>query len=358
MSIALADLPAEVLIDILSDACTDSGLTGCSLTSVSRDFRALCLWSGVDIQCAAVYGLERMRKFLVMIERRDRDARRVKHLFLTDRVSVDDGFLPSDSCFDMERLTTDLDKLPACWLNRILHAISPYHLKTLTILMPCALLTTVTAPSIFSIPFPSLSELTLHVSVGPCFFDDFSAISSLKRLHIAAFRELPGDIGSSISKVAPTLTHLRISGVTNPLWYGNLPEVLREYVPEEPSPPSPVISKPPSAFPIPSPLDTSLPGSLPPSLHDVIIGFAPFYQLAVRNFERRKIAYFQTAKELKRIMPPDEPNTTREKRLVVLDPPPVTEEDERDDVLRERYKLIRMEWEERILGDEGCWKVA
>ncbi|CAL1698775.1 unnamed protein product [Somion occarium] len=196
MPIALADLPAEVLIDILSDACTDSGLTGCSLTLVSRDFRALCFRSGIDIQCAAVYGLKRMH-----------------------RISADDGSLLSDSSFAMERATTNPDEFPASRLNRILRAISPYHLKTLTIITPHTFLATSTSPSIFTFPFPSLSELTLYACIAPSFFDHSPATPSLKLFHIAAFKQLPNDIGSSISKVPPNLTHLRISEK-------NLPHIL------------------------------------------------------------------------------------------------------------------------------------
>lgn len=279
--------------------------------------------------------------------------------FFTDRISADDGSLLSDSSFAMERATTNPDEFPASRLNRILRAISPYHLKTLTIITPHTFLATSTSPSIFTFPFPSLSELTLYACIAPSFFDHSPATPSLKLFHIAAFKQLPNDIGSSISKVPPNLTHLRISEVTNRLLYGNLPEVLRDYVPEESSTYSPVIPKPlDDALPSTSPSDTLPRGRLPPRLHNVVIGFAPLYRLSGGNSASRMIAHFQTVEELKRIMPPDEPNSTKGNKLVILDPPPVAEEYERDGVMRERYKLIRTEWEERIPGEEGCWKVA
>ena len=84
----LANIPEDVLIPILSGAChTDGGQTGCALSLVSRAVRAFCLETGVDITSASVCGEEKLKRFLVMLRRRQPESRRVLSLFLFPTVN-------------------------------------------------------------------------------------------------------------------------------------------------------------------------------------------------------------------------------------------------------------------------------
>lgn len=77
-----------VLLRIFSYACTDYGQTGCSLLLVCKLFNSLCNDSGIDIQCAAVCGLDKLRLFFDNLARRPAYSRAVDSLFLTYRDSA------------------------------------------------------------------------------------------------------------------------------------------------------------------------------------------------------------------------------------------------------------------------------
>lgn len=305
MPITFADLPSELVIHIFSDACTDSGFTGCSLSLVSKDFRALCLYNGVDVQCAALYGFQRMAKFVDMLKKRDKSARKVTHLFITDcRASVLQ--LPvGDSAFPKLTFNEHESLLARQTLECLLQTISSNHLRTFAIYIPRYTLSTSTSHSIFSRPFPSLTELSLYAGLNRPFFEDFRPTPSLKRLNIASYTVLPADVGVGVSRIAPNLTHLRVSLRTPRSYFSNIRDVIKNYV-EDFSPPTPLLTGPPCNFPtnpsgdIPPSLNV---GELPRTVNTFIIAFNPLYKAAVGNMARRNIQYYTDVEWVKQAAP-------------------------------------------------------
>lgn len=80
----LLTLPFEILVKILSHACTDDGATGRVLTRVCKPVRALCLSTSVDIQSVGVDGVRKMDGFLEVLKGREEGTRRVKALRLEE----------------------------------------------------------------------------------------------------------------------------------------------------------------------------------------------------------------------------------------------------------------------------------
>lgn len=76
-------IPPELLSDILSYACTDTGETGCALGLTCKTFRDLCLDTGIDLQFVSICGAARLAKFLEMLRRRDEQKRKVFSLFMS-----------------------------------------------------------------------------------------------------------------------------------------------------------------------------------------------------------------------------------------------------------------------------------
>ncbi|KAK7685414.1 hypothetical protein QCA50_011277 [Cerrena zonata] len=353
MTITFADLPSELLIAILSEACTDSGYTGCSLSLVSKDFRTLCLYSGVDIQCVALYGFQRMANFADMLKTRDKGARKVMHLFITDRDSV-------DNLLSSLTLNENDDSFARRTLENILRTISPHHLRTLTIHIPHCILSTPAGHPIFSYPFPSLTELSLYAGLNRQFFDNFLPSPSLKRLNIASYITLPEDIGASVCRIAPNLTHLRISLRTHRAYFSNIREVIKNYI-EDVSPPTPLLSKPPIDF-LASPAgDNPLPlsmGELPPSVHTFIVAFNPLCKAAVGSLASRNMnmQHHTDVAWVKRAIPSHPAWYGPGKCLLVQDQPSVIDLDEPEGVSLSTSGTMYSEWKERIQGNAGCWK--
>lgn len=79
--------PEDVLLHILSFACTDGGQTGHSLVLVSKYIRTFCVNTGVDIQCMSVCGPRNMARFLRTLFARESRSRKVKALHLSYRES-------------------------------------------------------------------------------------------------------------------------------------------------------------------------------------------------------------------------------------------------------------------------------
>ena len=359
MATSFADLPSELLIYILSEACSDSGLTGCSLNLVSRGIRDLCLYTGVDIQCIALYGYHKMARFTEMLMTRDETARKVKHLFISDLPSQDDV---ADNLASMLSMGNHESPSGRGTLESLLQIIPPHYLQTLTIHIPRGPLSTPTH-SIFSRQFHSLTELSLHAGLTRQFFEDFLPIPSLERLNIATYTVLPDDIGAAVTRIAPNLTHLRISLRTSRSYFSNIRDVIRNYV-QDGSPPTPVLSKPrltplTSANSTGSSSSSSFTGMLPASLRTFIVTFNPIHKTGGRGLASRNMQYYEDIAWVKRSIPSTGSASSTwygdGKQFIISDPPENVAEVE-NLILTPSLKVMYEEWEERIFDGEGCWK--
>ncbi|CAL1698749.1 unnamed protein product [Somion occarium] len=367
MPTTIASLPAELLLDIFAIACTDTGYTGCCLTAVSQRFRALCTGSGVDIENVVVNGVEKMEGFLAVLERREKRARRVKNLLLTDRVGIEDTGAGGNHCVastSSETCTTS----PVLLLDQILRSVSEHDLRILTIHLPHYRLAIPTSPSVFSTPFPSLTDLTLYAALDFRFFEAFYPCPSLKRLHIAAHNQLPKDFGGSINRIAPHLTHLRLSAVRSLSTSGNLPEVLRAYSNPVDTIHNATINAKDNRLvdSIANTNNDAIPinHELPSSVHTLIIGFITFFQSCVaRRLGREQINYLQTTQALRQLAdssnhkPPVSIANAGGRKLVVCPTPAIRSQGDIEEDARECYTRLRMEWEERVAGREAGWDV-
>ncbi|CAL1698781.1 unnamed protein product [Somion occarium] len=329
----LIHLPAELLLDIFALACNDARYTGCSLVAVSQHFRALCLNSGVDIRNVAVHGVDNMKKFVTMLEGRGRPSRRIKHLFLTDRAHS--GGVHEVTATPAAIFTNNA----AAFAGRILRIISPHDLCTLSIVLPRQRLATPASPSILTYPFTSLTDLTLHGALDPPFFDACHPFPGLRRLHIAAYHQLPEDLGSVISKMVPNLSHFKLTGIGGLSLSGNLLEVLQAYTNVDDSNEASVIVQ-----------------KLPPSIHTVIIGFATLLQsAAIRSAGRQQISYLQMAQSINQLAEEHDLRSTDGRRLIVWPPPAMRSESDLQEVAQESYDKLRIEWEDGVAGRDTGW---
>ena len=204
--------PIEILGLIFTLACVDDGYTGRSLSLVSKHIRTVSRRHA--FQSVALYGSHQLSAFATLLERVDPDHRRVRNLYLADRRRVWMEYKPGQdrATWLRERITEDFHvtdparEYSSDAILRIFRCIAP-TLRTLTLLLfdrydEMAL----------AMPFPALRELTIYGSLldhrGNA---EVPQCSALKRLHIVQDFSLRKSVPRAVSRVAPSLTHLRIS---------------------------------------------------------------------------------------------------------------------------------------------------
>ncbi|KAM5541399.1 hypothetical protein V8D89_004953 [Ganoderma adspersum] len=217
----MEDCSNEILGRIFTEACTDDGLTGRSLSLVSRRIR--CASRRYALRSVALYGNHQLSAFASLLDQVDDDPRQVCHLYLTDRRRVQTAEYPPGQAGEqwlqehIEGLSTN--DIPPMYfpstILRILTALGP-TLQTLALL----LFHHYDEP-IFSdaLHVPELRDLTIHSStlvrttrLGPP--PAPPKCPSLQRLHIIQDFPLghaPAQVVSGLSP--PLLTHLRPSRV-------------------------------------------------------------------------------------------------------------------------------------------------
>ncbi|KAM5541410.1 hypothetical protein V8D89_004964 [Ganoderma adspersum] len=211
--------PNEILNLISAEACTDDGLTGRSLSSVSRRIRDTS--RRYAFQSIALYGTHQLSSFASVLEKADPESRAVRHLYLTDRRRIwmeclpDQGAdrdLPQEICVHDANPPLEYSSSP---ILRILKTVAP-TVQTLTLLLFDRY---DEQPLSDAISFPRLRELTVHGSSLTHTTWHGSSLTytpselpqclSLRRLHVIF--ALGRSWTTAVSRLAPHLTHLRIS---------------------------------------------------------------------------------------------------------------------------------------------------
>ncbi|KAI0701123.1 hypothetical protein C8T65DRAFT_741820 [Cerioporus squamosus] len=204
--------PNEVLGLIFTLACVDDGYTGRTLSLVSKHVRDTS--RRYTFQSIALYGSCQLSAFAALLERVEPQHRRVRNLYLADRRRVWMEYKPGQdrASWLRERLTEDFHvtdparEYSSDAILRILRCIAP-TLRTLAIFLfdrydEMAL----------TMPFPALQELTIYGSLlnhhGNA---EIPQCGALRRLHIVQDFSLRKSVPRAVSRVAPSLTHLRIS---------------------------------------------------------------------------------------------------------------------------------------------------
>lgn len=228
-TVAVQTAPPELLAEIFSHACTDTGYTGYSLNLVCKTFHEICLDTSLDIQSAAVCGARKMALFLEMLNRRAKTKRNVVSLFLTYR-ERDEKVDESDSYSSVRgesihhfiisivhRLKLDLEVREVAvvkLMTSILETVSSKHLQVLH-----ADYRWIRVPSSSANPvvLPGLIELSLSGQVFAHSLLDMYIARGLQKLCVRgpmlicrnADEGRSESVGDMLARDCPLLTHLR-----------------------------------------------------------------------------------------------------------------------------------------------------
>lgn len=217
-SCAMERLPPEICTRIFSYACVDTGVTGRSLSQVSRYIRDTS--QSTKLQSIAIRRSGQISSFLSLLRSTPEHLRRVRYLHVWN---IDaEGRLANHS-YDCElwsrtekEITKEADD-DSHDVQEILHLLAG-HLKILNLAFNYSHSTdTKTERPLLSMPrltelmadfryvFRSQDERERHDTVIEC--------PSLRRLHLTGARQFYGSyLYDCISKLAPSLSHLRFSG--------------------------------------------------------------------------------------------------------------------------------------------------
>ena len=330
-------VPTELLVEIFALACTDNGHTGRSLSLVSAYFHDVV--QPVQLQSISVVGLRQMIGFLKLLESKPR---RVNHLLIADRIED----LPPFA----ERLQDQNSRIQEVRISRAAYVrkITQYYISILLLVAPHLhtfaiflhfhdlVRVGVDYPGLIPVTLPCLKELTVHGKVSKQSFATSFQAPHLERLHIAKYVSLPEDVPSTLSHIAPNLTHLRISGVSAWIPNGNLLDALRSVA--NPS----FSSDSQHLYPgLPIPQFSS-------KLQKVIIGQRVSYVSGTRS---NPAYHSHTVEGLERLG-----MMCTDGRLVVLQIPPYVNAPGYWDANRSgKLQQTEKDWLERINGGEGCW---
>ncbi|KAJ3478773.1 hypothetical protein NLI96_g9532 [Meripilus lineatus] len=314
--------PPEICLEIFGFACTDDGYTGRSLSLVSTFFHDTS--QPVQLQSVAVYGANQMHAFAFFLRSRPPHLRKVRHLFITDRERVEH---PQEH-IDEEDADEFFDNMHF-FLTSILADISP---TLQTLMLNFCVNYFITEVPLLPVELPALTELTVHGGPIEESFLRSSQAKSLKRLHIASHCQLPSNLSSCLSYIAPSLTHLRISGVYGSGDCGDLQEMLHTA--------TSIWSK--RAHP------DGEDQSWIAGLCKVIIGRSPPWSGA---------DYKETTRVLTRLY---ENDTSGRLAVLKIPPRPFGQRAQRgiDFDSDGMFFIARRHWLQRIIGGEGCWGIG
>ena len=311
--------PVEIIDQIFALACVDEGRTSHALSLVSKHFHDIA--SPYRFQALSIHFIEDLVRILDVVSRRPPHMRRVKHLYLNIVIC---GWIPS-------KATTRIIQLLSL-LSADLQTLSLFTLEHWVLIIPTEL--------------PALRELTLFAHINPPAFVGSLQAPRLERLHIAYYDSLPEGFAECISRIAPKLTHLRISNVSQDRQHGNgdLLNAIASFNPGS-------SLEPKYTFPIrdtPS-RKAEYPYKFPPSLQKCIIA-----QAATRTikYDSVQCLYTYLASQLERLGAED---TSGKLHILKLAPYKRATLYWDSSHYSDQWPEMRKEWEERIDGGDGCW---
>lgn len=213
-------IPSEIWTYIFSHACTDTGFTGLSLSLVSRFFHEAV--QPVKLQSVALFGAQSIVSFDSSVLTLPASLRRVRYLLISFRS------LPRPSAFDSAKpdrnKQREAEKVMIGAIQRIIEAVAE-GVEILELYIPSQTFENddryiYLQRPIPLIPFPRLTDLTtnnypLQRSHGPFRTPDPPLYPKLRRWHLTEEWSPVkyGEMIDYISKLAPYLALLRISGV-------------------------------------------------------------------------------------------------------------------------------------------------
>ena len=299
----MENLPSELWTSIFALACTDGGLTGCAISLVSRYFRLAVL--PVQLHSVALVSTKQTTKFADIVEAKAPEECRVRHLFIS---RLGEG--------GTSRVPAYAHSAVSECLYRILRAVSS-TLETLTSTLTQGHLS---HDKILSITFPRLTELTVH---GYVLYPDAEAEAGLKGsfptlrfLHILSSCD---SVALHIRR-APLLTNLRLSSVAT--MGSELRRALLDFLSGEDH-------------------ATTSPLAFPPTLQRIIV--ERHHNRLARYMTHGNPSAFNSATRHAL------ENADKGRKLLIID------DDRRGDGSSFPSHNVRRDWEDRVLGGQGCW---
>ncbi|TCD66086.1 hypothetical protein EIP91_001844 [Steccherinum ochraceum] len=311
--------PVEIVAHIFSLACTDDDSTSRSLSLVSRGFRAVS--EPLQFRCLAISSYDKLKGITQHLSAKPPHLRQVKHLFIDVHPQGNSrrgSGVSSTVALVVELLNIVAPDLQSCTLCTQEHwsALLPLHL-------------------------PALTELTLYTHLSAQSFTQSLQAPKLKFLHIACYSSFPSKLADCFTRIAPDLTHLRISGVSQDRDNGDLLEAVASLSPGSEAEPD-VHSDPPATHNMSA-------CAFPASLRTLVVA-----QAATRaiRFDSVYCLYTYLASQLERLGAEDTSG-----RLHVLKLAPYKRATMYWDFLAydEQVLELREQWRSRLEGGCGCW---
>lgn len=310
------NLPIETWTTIFEFACTDGGRTGCALSETCTYFHTAV--RPVQLRSVALIGLHKIHLFLAALTQRTPEHRRVQHLFLANAPA---GGRPAPPA----RRESN-----AALLAQLYAQLAP-GLRTLTTVLPDP--HGGGAGSVLAHAFPALEELTLPGTLAPPAVLRVPPLPRLRRLHVLS----SADTAMPLARAAGALTHVRVSGVwtMSDALFAALERFVRDsnraggvrgggvQTGEDVE-------------------DESLP-VFDPEIEKIIIvldGGMLRYGNGHRHFRRGPLARLQ--------------QDDKRGKIVVVDTPLKLHLRAH---LESQWRQEREDWEDRIIGREGCWSI-
>ena len=196
-------VPPEICTEICAFACLDSGHTGRSLSLVSKFVHEAS--QPTKLQSISLHGQSQITAFASLLQRTPSHLCRVKYLF----ISQHDPYPLRGGSWDLRCVdfVTEREKRLISAIQSILKDVSE-AVEILEVACLCHFDSKFDATHPISLP--RLKELTTHYGFaleqtifGPC--------HQLRRMHIVQPHR--SDLFGGIRNIAPSLTHLRFSGL-------------------------------------------------------------------------------------------------------------------------------------------------
>lgn len=321
--------PPEICQTIFSFICTDGGYTGRTLSLVSKYIHSASL--PIKLQTVSIKGTHQMKGFAAYLESLDPNHRRVRHLFITDLPST----RPTRQSLSFEnsqwRLVVPSNKDKEDARSQAIRRIIELTAQSIVSLSICIAQCEHT-PVLLPYHLPRLTELTTLLCISSpqiavLSLESLKCHRRLRRWNIKGLRVESSYLSGIIARVAPALTHLRLSGVTRHDW--SLEAALSlQWSPED------LVALAQIGTPL-SEMDFTV--KLPSTIREVYLEPVHDFWSRMRNVE-------PTYQALTRMVSQVHVHRVHVENLCA-----------RANDWQEVAGVAEKEWRERFLGQRGCW---
>ncbi|KAG5642017.1 hypothetical protein DXG03_003789 [Asterophora parasitica] len=295
--------PPEIHSYICELACLDDGRTVGALSFVSRYFREVA--RPFLYQSLLISGSEKIATLVTKLENTPPHLRLIRHLFLSThsitRPSEYEAAKPSSA-------------LEGTAILRILTIAAP-TLETLSFVSASPAMSTSSISRLFRTSFPLLRELS--VSGFYPFPSSPGKMPSLERLHLHGNRNPHGLLSGGLDDACPSLTHLRISGISQAVSFAQDLRAAFSGIED----------------------DDLFPSKIPPGVRNIVVELASQLQISGKPPKATVEREQSMLKLLTELTPPQGVDFSLIRGVDTLSP----------------GESFRRDWVGRLRGASGCW---